>query len=94
MIEFCKKNFDVFVIGTSRKGKYFREVEEEIIENSDKDFLIVFGSAHRGISNMEGFREEDYDVILNLFKDQETKTIRTEEAIPLVLELLNVLLES
>lgn len=85
LLKMLKKRYDPYIIGTSRKGKKPENL------NTDRDMCIVFGSHHRGIYDMPGFREEDCDVIINVLENQGTKTIRTEEAVPLSLEALSLI---
>lgn len=90
LIKHVRKRFDAYVIGTDRDGEYLGDVAERVRKGSkSKDVLIVFGGHHRGITEMKGFGEGDYDVIISLFRRQETKSVRTEEAVPLVLEALH-----
>ncbi|MCJ7429188.1 MAG: hypothetical protein MUP66_02245 [Candidatus Nanohaloarchaeota archaeon QJJ-5] len=78
------------VIATSFHGSPVETVEDDIA--SYDDCAILFGSAWRGIPTMEdrGDLESDqYDLLVNLVPEQETKTIRTEEAITIGLGLLS-----
>jgi len=87
VIEFSKANFKpLFVIATSRQGKFVFELKNIIKTQLRKNWMVLFGGHHRGLLQLG--KKEWYDIIINLFKDQETKTIRTEEAIPLVLQAL------
>ncbi len=86
LLKILKKKFNPYIIGTSRKGKSLSD-----LNINNRDICVVFGSHHRGIYEMPGFKERDYDVIVNVLERQGTKTIRTEEAVPLSLEALSVL---
>ncbi len=87
-IERLRKRFgDVYVVGTTRHG----ERAERAMHGYERgrDMALVFGGHHRGILEMPDYRESDYNGLMNLFERQETKTVRTEEAVPLVLEQLH-----
>ena len=77
----------IYVLGTTRHG----ETAERAMAGYEepRDLALVFGGHHRGILEMDDYRESDYDGLLNIFERQETKTVRTEEAVPLVLEHLH-----
>ena len=76
------------IIGLSRYGKRIREVQV----NVEDKLALVFGGPFRGILNI--LSEEYYpEVIVNLINNQNTKTIRTEEAVLMALTLFNHLVE-
>ncbi len=83
-------------IATSKLGKDFGEVSEEIQKrwvDSGKT-LIVFGSYKEGIGGImerQGRRmEEAFDFIVNTVPEQGTATVRTEEAIHATLAIFNI----
>ncbi len=70
------------VIVTSAHGDDYREasIDQKTVENSK----IVFGSAWRGIPSMlerGDLEEKHFDHIVNTVPEQNTKTVRTEEAL-------------
>lgn len=81
------------VIGTSVKGEGISAFQQA--DHSDReDAVIVFGSAWRGIYELcdRGDCEEDqFDGIYNFVPHQHTETVRTSEAVPIVLGIINAL---
>ncbi|MDY6769558.1 MAG: putative RNA uridine N3 methyltransferase [Candidatus Nanohaloarchaea archaeon] len=80
------------VVGTSRHGDpltgfvYGRSMDEE--------FAVAFGSAWRGIYDLaeQGDVDEDqFDGVFDFVPGQHTKTVRTGEAVPIVLGVINAL---
>jgi len=80
---------DPFFIGTSRKGEsiWDDDVRKRLLAARDRDVVILFGGHHRGIYEM-GVDEKLLDVVINAYPLQRTKTIRTEEAVAIVLSVL------
>ncbi|MGC9115017.1 MAG: putative RNA uridine N3 methyltransferase [Fervidicoccaceae archaeon] len=84
------------VIGTSRKGEpvweNWKKIEESM-KKTDRKVTIVFGEPYRGIyeiaKDLSINTDDFFDGIYNFVKDQGTKTIRTEEAIPIVLSVIH-----
>lgn len=86
------QNTQIFL--TSREGRYVKDKEARILEDvkSFRNWLIVFGSPKKGISEMlaaEGHNIDAYGYVLNMFPFQATKTVRLEEAILGSLSILN-----
>lgn len=97
---FNEEKYD-FIIGTSDKGKDYREANY----NGFRDFkhcLIVFG----GLQGIEGMIEYDekskikdkdiekmFDIYLNTCPEQGCRTIRTEEAIMITLSVVKPILK-
>jgi len=86
------------VIGTSRRGEPFWENLRDVKEMGEKagwNMTVVFGEPYRGLyeiaQELSLNLNEYFDGIYNFVKDQGTKTIRTEEAIPIVLSELLLL---
>lgn len=80
------------VVGTSRHGDPLGELIYS--RGMDKDFGLAFGSAWRGIPDLaeRGDVEEDqFDGVYNFIPGQHTKTVRTAEAVPIVLAVINAL---
>lgn len=94
-----QKKYDC-IVGTSDKGSPVTDIE--FLNNGKKfeNILVVFGGVD-GLESAVGF-ENDSDAVfrtrfthyLNVRPSQGTKTIRTEEAIPLTLGALEPLLRS
>lgn len=85
------------VIATSRWGAPLEEVRGKLagrLEASRK-VLVLFGGPHEGlylIAKREGFDlESRADMVINFIPDQGTRTVRTEEAVFIVMGILNVL---
>ncbi len=87
------------IIATSKYGKYIGDIKDLISKDLDavNDILILFGGPRKGLYEIfadEGLRLEDsVDYIVNFVRNQGTKTIRTEEALPIVLSVIDFLLE-
>ncbi len=80
-----RKRFGGIVIGTSRKGTFFEDTNIAHKLKTSKTVTIVFGGPNRGIFEIDGFRRRDFDYIINIMEHQETKSLRTEEAVLLTL---------
>ncbi len=87
------------IIATSKYGKYIGDIENLLRRDlkMNNDILIIFGGPRRGL--YEIFADEGLDLnnnvdyVVNFVKRQGTKTIRTEEALPIVLSIIDFLLE-
>ncbi|MHA1313038.1 MAG: putative RNA uridine N3 methyltransferase [Candidatus Helarchaeota archaeon] len=82
-------------IGLSRKGRFFGDEKNTLLQRFEQEqsILLIFGSAKKGIQAF--FKRENInmmknvDFLINLVRDQGTRTIRTEEAILIALSLIN-----
>lgn len=89
------------IIGTSRKGEPFwsnwKRVEE-MMKMTNWKATIVFGEPYRGLyeiaKDLSIDMNEVFDGVYNFVKDQGTRTIRTEEAISIVLSVIHFLANS
>jgi len=91
-----KRQFDL-VIATSRKGKPFTTVLDELREgwkNSNRT-LVAFGAPTQGLCEIaarEHTKLDDLaDFVVNTIPNQATETVRTEEAVYATLSILNTL---
>lgn len=78
------------VIGTSAKGDPLSTYRDSDYVHSD--IALVFGSAWRGIYELierGDCRAEQFDGMYNFIPNQHTKTVRTGEAVPVVLGIVN-----
>ncbi len=89
------------IIATSKYGKSIEAVTLNLIEKLKERkgrVLVIFGSPFKGlydIARYEGFNLNDFvDFTINFVPNQGTKTIRTEEAVGIVLAILNLLSKS
>ena len=81
------------LIGTSRKGKDVRDYKKEIKSLNFDETVLAFGSAWRGLyelSEREKFSMKIFDHVLNTVPDQNTQTVRTEEAVLVTLGIFNL----
>ena len=91
-----KESYDLR-IGTSRYGHQLKDVWSKVIDlvHDEGSVLIAFGSPKAGLSDIlqrEGKKPEDvFDVYLNMVPNQETLTVRTEEAVAFSLSTINVM---
>jgi predicted SPOUT superfamily RNA methylase MTH1 len=88
------RNLDkkTFVIFTSKKGIVFKNRESEFKETFKKFdiLLIVFGSPSKGINEIyPTFQKIKNSMYINLFPNQQTETIRLEEALLGTLTIFN-----
>ncbi len=87
------------VIATSKYGEYIGDIRDSINRDlkTSNDILILFGGPRKGLYEIfadEGLRlENNVDYVVNFVRNQGTKTIRTEEALPIVLSIIDFLLE-
>ncbi|MDQ1281330.1 MAG: methyltransferase [Thermoproteota archaeon] len=86
-----------FTVLTSRRGKPFKEVIDEIkkkLKEANK-VLVAFGSSNEGLREIlskEGIEmNEVADMVINTIPLQGTETVRTEEAIYATLASLNLI---
>jgi len=85
-----------FVIFTSRKGRSFYNLDSQFKEIIKKfnTLLIVFGSPSKGIDKIyPHYQTQRNSMYLNLFPNQQTETIRLEEAILGTLAIFNHILQ-
>ena len=76
------------VIATSRKGRDIREVKLPPLEG---EVGFVFGSPRKGVMELLGEEDYDFDLILNTIPNQRTATVRTEEAVLATLAVFNLI---
>jgi len=81
-----------YVVGTSRHGESIWDgaVRERLRELASGGVAVVFGGHHRGIFEMPGGSPALFDLVVNIYPLQRTRTIRTEEAVALALEALSM----
>lgn len=84
------------LIATSRRGSC---ADQGILCDVSREYhrrgaAVFFGGPKRGLFEMEGFRPEDFDFILNTIPSQGVKTVRTEEALWVSLSLINAFVEA
>lgn len=78
------------VVGTSAKGDPLTAFKES--GYVEQDVALVFGSAWRGIYDLidrGDCTEDQFEGIYNFIPAQHTKTVRTSEAVPIVLGVIN-----
>ncbi|MDY6789386.1 MAG: putative RNA uridine N3 methyltransferase [Candidatus Nanohaloarchaea archaeon] len=86
------KAVDKPVVGTSFHGDPVNQVSGDLKELDD--LALVFGSAWRGIPDLVergDLEESQLDLMVDFIPGQETKTVRTEEAVYICLSALNLL---
>ncbi len=88
-------NYDL-VIGTSRKGVPVEEEIHNLVERlrASERVLVIFGAPREGLPEIfkdEGIKPSIADIIANFIPRQGVRTVRTEEAIYIVLSILNLL---
>ena len=76
------------VIATSRKGRDIREVKLPPLEG---EVGFVFGSPRKGVMELLGGEDYNFDLILNTIPNQRTATVRTEEALLATLAVFNLI---
>ena len=86
------------IIITSRKGRYFKNIEAGLAEHSNdvQSILVAFGSPKHGLHDIlakEGASIKPYEYIVNMFPNQGTETVRLEEAVLGTLAILNTTLQ-
>ena len=82
------------VVITSKKGSYFRNVEDKLGERTKaaRNILVVFGAPKNGVHDIlakEGTNARQYEFVINMFPYQGTETVRLEEAVLGTLAILN-----
>ena len=86
-------------VATSRRGVDVRLLANRLVEEAEFKGAVAlfFGTRDRGlyeIAGEEGLEvNEVFDMVLNFVPGQGVYTVRTEEAIPVALSILNFLLE-
>ena len=87
------------IIITSRKGRYFKNIEANLVEKAKnvRNILVAFGAPKHGIHDItakDGASIKQYEYIVNMFPHQGTETVRLEEAVLGSLAILNNSLHS
>jgi methyltransferase len=87
------------IIITSRKGRYFRNIEAGLVERikNVQSILVAFGAPKHGLHEIldkEGASIRPYEHVVNMFPNQGTETVRLEEAVLGTLAILNSTLQS
>jgi methyltransferase len=82
------------IIITSRKGRYFKNVEAGLTEHTKyvQNILVAFGAPKHGLHEIldkEGASIGPYEYVVNMFPNQGTETVRLEEAVLGTLAILN-----
>ena len=86
------------IIITSRKGRYFKNIEAGIAEHAKivQNILVAFGAPKHGLHEIlakEGASIKPYEYVINMFPNQGTETVRLEEAVLGTLAILNSALQ-
>jgi predicted SPOUT superfamily RNA methylase MTH1 len=86
------------VIITSRKGRYFKNIEAALAEHAKNvhHILVAFGAPKHGLQEIlakEGASIRPYQYVVNMFPNQGTETVRLEEAVLGTLAILNSTLQ-
>lgn len=85
------EDIDKPAIVTSSSGDPAKEHEEELSELDD--YMLIFGSAWRGIPLMierGDLERSQIDLSVDFVPEQQTKTVRTEEALPICLSVMEI----
>ena len=87
------------IIITSRKGRYFRNIEAGLVERikNVQSILVAFGAPKHGLHEIldkEGASIRPHEYVVNMFPNQGTETVRLEEAVLGTLAILNSTLQS
>ena len=82
------------IIMTSRRGRYFKNIEAELAERikSVQNILVAFGAPKHGLHEIlakEGASIKPDQYVVNMFPNQGTETVRLEEAVLGALAILN-----
>lgn len=85
------------VVGTSRYGKPFAEVQAKLLEEARRrgGVGLVFGGPYGGlfeICSSQGVDVSRFDFMINTIPNQGTATVRTEEALLATLAIFNIML--
>src|SRR5215208_4559171 len=86
------------IIITSRKGRYFKNIEAGLAEDAKivQNILVAFGSPKYGLHDIlakEGASIKPYQYVVNMIPNQGTETVRLEEAVLGALAILNSALQ-
>jgi methyltransferase len=86
------------IIITSRKGRYFKNIEAGLAEDAKivQNILVAFGAPKHGLHEIlakEGASTKPYEYVVNMFPNQGTETVRLEEAVLGTLAILNSTLQ-
>ena len=90
-----KKNAFDLVIATSKYGKPFVDISEELTNRwkASRKILVAFGAPTRGlyeIAKQENLNLDNVaDFVINTIPNQNVETVRTEEALLVTLGILN-----
>ena len=87
------------IIMTSRRGRYFKNIEAELAERikNVQNIIVAFGAPKHGLHEI--LAKEDASIkpdqyVVNMFPNQGTETVRLEEAVLGALAILNSTLHS
>ena len=86
------------IIITSRKGRYFKNIEAGLAEDAKivQNILVAFGAPKHGLHEIlakEGASIKPFEYVVNMFPNQGTETVRLEEAVLGTLAILNSTLQ-
>lgn len=86
------------IILTSRKGRYFKNIEARLAEHTRNvhNILVAFGAPKHGLHEIlakERANISPYEYVVNMFPNQGTETVRLEEAVLGTLAILNSTLQ-
>jgi len=88
-----KKNAFDLVIATSKYGKPFVDVSEELVDRwkASRKIVVAFGAPTRGLYEIAKQENLDdvADFVVNTIPNQNVETVRTEEALLVTLGILN-----
>lgn len=84
-----KAGLDLSIATSRRGGRDVREVK--LPPPLEGEVGFVFGSPRKGVMELLGEEEYDFDLILNTIPNQRTKTVRTEEAVLATLAVFNLI---
>jgi hypothetical protein len=91
-----QRRFDL-VIATSKRGRPFSEEEQNVLSRwkASRRILVAFGAPTRGLYEIAQPENLDLDnsadFVINMFPRQEVETVRTEEAVFVILGLLSMM---
>jgi methyltransferase len=85
---------NTLTILTSRKGRYFKNIEPLLIEQAKNvhNLMVAFGAPKHGIHDIlakEGTGVKNNQHVVNMFPNQGTETVRLEEALLGSLAIIN-----
>lgn len=88
-----KKNAFDLIIATSKYGKPFVDVSEELVDRwkASRKIVVAFGAPTRGLYDIAKQENLDdvADFVVNTVPNQNVETVRTEEALLVTLGILN-----